>query len=63
MCVDCVLASSRIAQVDPSQQAPPRGGSVTLFMESKDGTQRMCMDYRSLNEVTVKKQLSFPRST
>jgi hypothetical protein len=25
-----------------------------LFVEKKDGTQQMCVDYRSLNEVTVK---------
>jgi hypothetical protein len=25
-----------------------------LFVEKKNGTQRMCVDYRSLNEVTIK---------
>jgi hypothetical protein len=29
-------------------------GVPVLFMEKKDGTQRMCVDYRSLNEVTIK---------
>jgi hypothetical protein len=29
-------------------------GALVLFMEKKDGTQWMCVDYRSLNEVTVK---------
>jgi hypothetical protein len=29
-------------------------GAPMLFMEKKDGTQRMCVDYRSLNEVTIK---------
>jgi hypothetical protein len=29
-------------------------GAPMLFVEKKDGTQRMSMDYRSLNEVTVK---------
>jgi hypothetical protein len=28
-------------------------GSTVLFVEKKDGTQRMCVDYRSLNEVTI----------
>jgi hypothetical protein len=29
MCVDCVLASLRIAQSDPGRKPPPWGGSVT----------------------------------
>jgi hypothetical protein len=32
-----------------------------LFLEKKDGTQRMCMDYRSLNEVTIKNKYPLPR--
>jgi hypothetical protein len=29
-------------------------GAPVLFLEKKDGTQRMCVNYRSLNEVTIK---------
>jgi hypothetical protein len=29
-------------------------GAPVLFMEKKDGTQWMCVDYRSLNEVAIK---------
>ncbi len=32
-----------------------------LFMEKKDGTQWMCVDYRSLNEVTIKNKYPLPR--
>jgi hypothetical protein len=31
-----------------------------LFVEKKDGTKRMCIDYRSLNEVTVKNKYPCP---
>jgi hypothetical protein len=30
-------------------------------VEKKDGTQRMCVNYRSLNEVTIKNKYPFPR--
>jgi hypothetical protein len=32
-----------------------------LFVEKKDGTKRMCIDYRSLNEVTIKNRYPLPR--
>jgi hypothetical protein len=31
-----------------------------LFVEKKDGTNRMCIDYRALNEVTVKNKYPLP---
>ena len=30
-------------------------------MEKKDGTKSMCIDYRSLNEVTIKNKYPLPR--
>jgi hypothetical protein len=36
-------------------------GAPVLFVEKKYGTQRMCMDYRSLNEVTIKNKYPLPR--
>jgi hypothetical protein len=36
-------------------------GSPTLFVDKKDGSRRMCVDYRSLNEVTIKNKYPLPR--
>jgi hypothetical protein len=35
--------------------------ALVLFVEKKDGTKRMCIDYRSLNEVIVKNKYPLPR--
>jgi hypothetical protein len=35
-------------------------GVPVLFVEKKDGTQWMCIDYRSLNEVTIKNKYLLP---
>jgi hypothetical protein len=36
-------------------------GEPELFVEKKDGTQRMCVNYHSLNEVTIKNKYPLPR--
>jgi hypothetical protein len=36
-------------------------GPQFLFVNKKDGSRRMCVDYRSLNEVTSKNKYSLPR--
>jgi hypothetical protein len=35
-------------------------GAPVLFVQKKDGSQRMCVDYRSLNDVTVKNKYLLP---
>jgi hypothetical protein len=36
-------------------------GCPTIFVKKKDHTLRMCMDYRPLNEVTIKNKYPLPR--
>jgi hypothetical protein len=31
-----------------------------IFVPKKDGTQRMCVDYRALNEFTIKNKYMLP---
>jgi hypothetical protein len=38
----------------------PWGASI-LFVQKKDGSQRMCVDYRSLNDVTIKNKYTLSR--
>nr|CAH66331.1 H0813E03.8 [Oryza sativa] len=38
----------------------PQGAPV-IFVEKKDKTKRMCVDYRALNEVTIKNKYPLPR--
>jgi hypothetical protein len=38
----------------------PRGAPV-IFVPKKDGTQRLCVDYHALDEVTVKNKYPLPR--
>jgi hypothetical protein len=36
-------------------------GAPTLFVKKKDGTLRLCIDYKKLNKMTIKKKYHFPR--
>jgi hypothetical protein len=37
-------------------------GAPVIFVLKKDGTQRLCMDYHALNEVTTKNRYPLPRT-
>mgnify|MGYP002514658875 FL=1 len=36
-------------------------GAPVLFVRKKDGTLRLCIDYRQLNRVTIKNRYPLPR--
>ncbi|KAL6219798.1 hypothetical protein ACLB2K_007557 [Fragaria x ananassa] len=36
-------------------------GALVLFVKKKDGTMRLCIDYRKLNQVTVKNKYMLSR--
>ena len=36
-------------------------GALVIFVKKKDGTHRLCIDYRLLNKVTVKNKYPLPQ--
>ena len=36
-------------------------GAPVLFVKKKDGSLRLCIDYRQLNKVTIRNQYPLPR--
>ena len=36
-------------------------GSPAIFVDKKDGSLRMCVDYRQLNDVTIRNKYPLPR--
>ena len=36
-------------------------GAPVLFVKKKDGTLRLCIDYRQLNKLTIKNKYPLPR--
>ena len=48
----------RLGHIEPSKS--PYGAPV-LFVRKKDGTLRMCFDYRALNKITVRNTYPLPR--
>ena len=36
-------------------------GSLVIFVDKEDGTIRLCVDYRKLNDVTIKNKYPLPK--
>src|SRR5262249_1222761 len=36
-------------------------GALVLFVKKKDGSMRLCIDYRQINKVTIKNKYPLPR--
>jgi hypothetical protein len=55
--IELVELKKQIAEVQANGFIHPSSslwGAPMLFVEKKDGTERVCIDYRTLNEVTIK---------
>jgi hypothetical protein len=54
---DWIEESLSLGRITPSKS--PAGAPI-LFAPKKDGTLRLCVDYRALNEITVKNRYPLP---
>jgi hypothetical protein len=60
---ELVVLKKKIAELEGKGFICPSSSpcaAPVLFVEKKDRTQRMCVDYHSLNEVTIKNNYPLP---
>ena len=61
---ELVELKSQLAELTKSgfiQPSKSPFGAPILFVKKKDGTTRMCVDYRALNDITIKNSYALPR--
>ncbi|GJV46359.1 putative reverse transcriptase domain-containing protein [Tanacetum coccineum] len=58
--IDLVPGAAPVARAPYRPSSSPWGAPV-LFVKKKDGSFRMCIDYRELNKLTVKNRYPLPR--
>ncbi|GJT74185.1 putative nucleotidyltransferase, ribonuclease H [Tanacetum coccineum] len=54
-----MLENSKLALLDPVFHR--WGGAPVLFVKKKDGSMRLCIDYRELNRITIRNRYPLPR--
>jgi hypothetical protein len=57
----CMLTDYSVAKKHQHHPSSSPWGAPVLFVEKKDRTQRMFVDYHSLNKVTIKNKYPLPR--
>ncbi|GKG28519.1 hypothetical protein Tco_0406846, partial [Tanacetum coccineum] len=55
------LAPSEMKELSEQRSSSSPWGAPVLFVKKKDGSFRMCIDYRELNKLTVKNRYPLPR--
>jgi hypothetical protein len=61
---ELVELKKQIAELQAKEFIRPSSspwGAPVLFIQKKDGTQQMCVDYPSLHEITIKNRYPLPR--
>ncbi|GJZ37324.1 putative reverse transcriptase domain-containing protein [Tanacetum coccineum] len=59
--IELVLGAAPVAYKGFIRQSSSPWGAPVLFIKRKDGSFRMCIDYRELNKLTIKNRYPLPR--